>query len=172
MASVIFASCTRTGYYYIDKSNDEEEYVAVNDDGVKKLGLAASVIDTSLNVIVFFKLLDTATNKSFSIENISFIINNLSSTRAKKSVLFIDSPLEVKYEELTEIVDLDERIRTSLPLEFLFEFSNKDLNDGKIVHVRINISIIENGRKTQIEREFDLVRKSRYSSWFATICCI
>lgn len=165
---LFFTSCTGTGYYYTDKLNDNDEYVSINGDSVKQIGLAASIIDTNFNLIVFFKLLDTSMGKGFNIDSINFSINNLSSTKAKKSVLFIDSPLNVKYEELTDIVNLDDRIYTGLPLEFLYEFSSKDLSDAKRIQVKINISMLENGRRVQMEKEFEMVRKSRYRFWLAT----
>jgi hypothetical protein len=163
---VIFASCTRTGYYYTDKQNDE--YVSINDDGIKKSGLAAYIVDTNFYVIVFFKLLDTSKSKDFNIDSINLSINNLSSTNAKKSVLFIDSPLKVTYEELADIVNLDDRIHTGLPLEFLYEFNSKDLSDGKRILIKVNIRMLDNGRRVQIEKEFEMVRRSRYRFWLAT----
>lgn len=164
---VFFTSCTRSGYYYTDK-NGGEEYVSIFDDGTKKLGLSANIIDTNLNVVVYFILLDTSKNKGYSIESINVSVNNVTSAKAIKTAHFIDRPLRVKYEKLTDIINLDERIYTGLPLELYFEYDRKDLSNEENIRLKIDIVTMENGQKKESERMFELVKRTRYRHWRAT----
>jgi len=161
-------SCSRVGYYYTSKQSSDEENVSINsENNIKHFGLSANIVDSSLNVIVFFKLSDTSKPGNYNIESINFSLNNLSSKNAKKSILFIDQPLRVKYQELSDIKNLKERIYSGLPLEFLFEFNSKDLIRGQEISVKISIDANQQGRKEHIEKNIEMIRRGQYRFWGA-----
>jgi hypothetical protein len=160
-------SCSREGYYYTNSQGSGEETIAIDgSDGAKRIELWSYIVDSSLTVVVAFKLIDTSGFMNVDISKIYFTINGVSSQNAEKSILFIDSPLKMDYDRLSDIQNLKSRIHTGLPLEFLFKYNVKDIPHPEKIQISIHIDLSQSGNLSHFQQEVKMIRRARYVTWF------
>lgn len=164
----VLSSCGNSDGAYYTSGYSDNEFIQINEDtSVQLIGCAAFEVyaDSSFNVLVMYKLIDTS--KDFKLSNIVFEINGLKSSAAEKHALFIDAPLKIKYHNsLTEIGDLNQRLKTGMPIEFTFKFGRMKLGGKKRVHGSLIVTMFDGDMKKEISKSFNLVRRARYRSPF------
>lgn len=165
---ILFSSCSAVGEYYTDPKDTDIENIEINTDAKKNVGFSVYVYKEEFTVTVYYKLLDTINCKDCQIKQINFQINNVSSEIAEKGLSCIDIAEEIKFNELRDIPFFDKKIYSGLPLKFIYKFNKDQINDRDRIKVSVKLLVNENGKDTTIEKNFEMIRHTRYKSWFVS----
>ena len=165
--SAWLCSCSKTGEYYSTDKEGEIENMQLRSNQKVHIDFVANIIEADFNAMFYFKLLDTSI-KNYQIKSISLGINNVTDFLAKKTLSCIDTPNQIIFSRISNIVGLQQKINTGFPLQFIYKFNKDDVRNKNEITVRINLRFSENNREIVVEKAFTMYRNERYKTWFAS----
>lgn len=161
-------SCSQIGEFYSTDKDGEEESFRLAASPKLKCNFGANIIQSDFNAILYVKLLDT-TFTDFTIKSISIKINNLPDTLSDNTLQCIDNPNKFKFKTLSDVPDLQQKLYTRLPLQFIYKFNKNAIRDKDQIVVDFFICLVENNKEVSFTKSFIMYRHTRYKNWFASV---